>query len=114
MSRSLINIPKGKRYILSIPLGFVLLLVLLRLVIYFPSVQGWLVLKAKNAIEPRIGTTIEIQAVDIALPNKAVLQGVSMLDQQQDTLLKANRIQTGLFQFSVWNLLFSREEVQNA
>ncbi len=86
------------------------LLVLTAILISAPPVQTWLVKKVSTYLSEDIGTRITVKRVSFSLFNRMNLDGVYMEDQQQDTLIYADKIRV-----SITNLFFMREraEVRN-
>jgi hypothetical protein len=110
--RELPKIPKGKRVLFSLPLGILVLLALLRLLIILPPVQSWLVIKASDFLERQLGTEVHLEKVDFALPARAKLLGLKMIDEQGDTLLALDRLESSVLNLSLWRMVFNRDEVQ--
>ncbi|MEL6588742.1 MAG: hypothetical protein AAFQ68_01600, partial [Bacteroidota bacterium] len=112
-SKPLPKIPRSRRVVLSFPLGILVLVALLRIAIVLPPVQSWLVFQAKGFLETRLGTTVELEGVDFALPDRAQLEGLTIYDQQKEKLLQLGELDISVFAFSVWDLIFERDEVQD-
>jgi len=81
------------RWMLRIIAGFIILLLLVMLVLQFPSVQTALVHKVTGAIADRTGTEIGIDRVGIRFPKAISVRGVFAEDLQGDTLIYAEELQ---------------------
>ena len=112
-SKPLPKIPRSHKIVLSFPLGLLVLVGLLRIAIFLPPVQSWMVFQAKGFLENRLGTTVDLEGVDFALPDRAQLEGLTIYDQQAQKMLKLGELDISVFAFSLWDLLFEREEVQD-
>ncbi|MEO1451254.1 MAG: hypothetical protein AAFV07_17115, partial [Bacteroidota bacterium] len=75
-----------------------------------PGVQTWLVKKGRWYLERKIGTPVELTAVKVGLPMDAVLEGVRIDDEQGEALLAIDAVRLHLFNFSLLNYLFQKEE----
>ncbi|MFK7925724.1 MAG: translocation/assembly module TamB domain-containing protein [Bacteroidia bacterium] len=111
--RPLPKLPRSRKLFLSFPLGILVLLGLLRIALFLPAVQSWLVYQAKGFLEERLGARVEITGVDFALPDRAQLEGLTIYDQQDQKWLQLGELDISVFAFSLWDLIFEREEVQN-
>ena len=92
--------------------GLLLLLLLISWLVTVPAVQSFLVRKSSTWLEARIGVPVELQQVDVALPDRAVLRGLSICDQQGQPLLELEELRFGLLNFSLWAYLFDHRAVQ--
>ena len=72
------------------------LLLLLFLFIQVPAVQNYARKKAVSFIQNKIGTSVEIEKLSIALPKLIVLKGIYFEDQNQDTLLAGEIIKVDI------------------
>lgn len=111
--KELPKIPKGKRVLFSIPLGLFVLIGLLRILVFLPPVQSWLIFKARGVLESRLGTEVSLSKVDFALPDRAQFNDLRVMDTEQDTLVHISLFEASLFDISVWDFLFEKDEVQS-
>ncbi|MCU0352649.1 MAG: translocation/assembly module TamB domain-containing protein [Cytophagales bacterium] len=89
--------------------GSVLALVLvLVVVLQFPSVQTRLTGMAADYLQGKIKTRVSVGGVNVAFPKKIVLEGVYVEDQQSDTLIYSRRLAADV---SLWDLLDRRVTV---
>lgn len=70
--------------------GIVLLLFILWLLFKVPSVQNWIADQATAYFSKELDTKVSIDQVEIQLFNKALIKGLYLEDQHQDTLLYAD------------------------
>lgn len=73
------------------------------LLIRQPKIQSWAVQKATQTLEKTLNTTVSIDAVDIDFFKTAVLEGIYIEDQQQDTLFYVNRLGVDIGVFTLLN-----------
>lgn len=94
-----IHLPKFLRVILYILGGLIVFLGILYLLLRTPKVQTFITHKITAQLSDQLGTTVQVKGVDIDFVKKVVLEGIYLEDQQQDTLLYAEklRIDIGLF-----------------
>lgn len=79
--------------------GLIAFLMILYLLLRMPQVQTFITQKITVQLSEQLGTTVQIKGVDIDFVKKVVLEGIYLEDQQQDTLLYAEklRVDIGLF-----------------
>lgn len=94
-----IHLPKFLRVILYIFGGLIIFFVILYLLLRMPQVQTFVTQKITDQLSEQLGTTVRVKGVDIDFVKKVVLEGIYVEDQQQDTLLYAEklRVDVGLF-----------------
>ncbi|MCI4670393.1 MAG: translocation/assembly module TamB [Bacteroidia bacterium] len=89
-------------------LGFIFFLVLITVwSISIPKVQTWLVSQADWILEDRIGTEVELDEVNVALPAKIAFNGLRVKDEQGEMLADIQSMRLSMLNFSLWNYLFS-------
>lgn len=74
-------------------MSVLLLLCTLYLLLKTPAVQSWLGKKVAKAFSAELGTTIEVDRVSFSLLDRLSLNGLLVLDRQNDTLAYANKLQ---------------------
>lgn len=76
------------------------LLLVLLLVLYFvvqtSAFQNWAVTKASRYLSEKTGTTVAIDFINIGLERGLELEGLSIVGQEQDTMLSATSLSIGL------------------
>lgn len=97
------------RTVLWIVGSVIALLLLLIFLIRLPSVQNYIVGKATNYLEHKIGTPVKIGYINITFPKKLVLENVYFEDQSQDTLLAGERLMVDI---NMFKLLKNTVEIQ--
>ena len=93
------RLPKFLRVILYIFGGLIVFLGILYLLLRMPQVQTFITQKITDQLSQQLGTTVRVKGVDIDFVKKVVLEEIYLEDQQQDTLLYAEklRVDIGLF-----------------
>jgi hypothetical protein len=79
-----------------ITIAFLLLLIAAWLLIQTGPVQNWLTRKAAKWLAGELKTEVSVKHVDFALFNKALIEGVLVKDQSNDTLAYIGRLNTNL------------------
>lgn len=74
-----------------------------------PAIQNRLVYFAKDWLQKQLGVPLELAAVDVALPNKAVLEGVAIYDDQGQVLARVEKLKVDVLNFSFWDLLLKEQ-----
>lgn len=77
-------------------LGLLLLLCSIYLLLKTPAVQSWLGKKVARTLSGRLMTRIEVDGVSFSLLDRLSLQGLLVMDRQQDTILYAKKLQLNL------------------
>jgi hypothetical protein len=77
-----------------------------------PAVQSYLVRQTQHWLEKKIGVPVELQRIDVALPDRAVLGGLDVCDQRGLTLLRVKEVRVGLLNFALWQYIFDQTAVQ--
>ncbi|MEM6262629.1 MAG: translocation/assembly module TamB domain-containing protein [Bacteroidota bacterium] len=103
---------KIARYTLITVSAFFLLSLLLVFLISLPPIQSRAVVWAKGLLEKEFETEILLESVDFDLPAKAVLNEVTIYDQQNLEMISVEKLRIDLLTFSLWRFLFQRESVQ--
>lgn len=85
------------------------LLLLISILIQFPSVQNKLVTFGVDYLQQKIGTPVSLGRIEISFPKKIVLKDIVLLDQQNDTLVNAQYIGVDI---SLFGLLKSEVNVK--
>jgi hypothetical protein len=67
--------------------GIVLLLFILWMLFKVPAVQNWIADQATAYLSKELETTVSIDQIEVQLFNKALIKGLYVEDQHQDTLL---------------------------
>lgn len=86
-------------------------LLLISWLITLSSIQSWLVMRARWAMSYLFQTPVEISRVDVGLPSHAILEGMVVLDQQQDTLACIDALRVSVINFTIWDYLFDPTSV---
>lgn len=63
---------------------------------YVPGVQSWLAGTAASALSHKLGTEVSIGRVTLGMFNRVILDDLIIKDQQQDDLLRVNRLSVRL------------------
>ena len=85
----------------------IIFLGLIYVLIQIPSVQTFITKKVTDQLSTQLGTEVSIEGVDIDFFKKIVVEGVYLEDQQQDTLLYAEKLRADIGVFA----LFGKEIV---
>lgn len=80
------------RILAIVIISIILLNIILFLVFSIPSVQNYAANVALNKLKPILGTELSIDGIRIKLFNRVQLDGIYVEDQQQDTLLYADKL----------------------
>ena len=67
-----------------------------------PRVQTRIVAGIQQLIQKRLGAAVEVEQVDLAIPSKIVLRGLSMEDDQQEEFVSINELQLDILSLSFW------------
>lgn len=76
--------------------GFIALYFILMTLIYLPPFQHWMGSKASHAIGGALGTSVSVGSIQLGLPNRIIIDNVTILDQQQKKMLRIGRLSTKL------------------
>lgn len=76
--------------------GFIALYFILMTLIYLPPFQQWMGSKASRAIGDALGTSVSVGSIQLGLPNRIIIDNVTILDQQQKKMLRIGRLSTKL------------------
>ena len=87
------RILRALAWLIALP---IILLALALALLYLPVTQDLLRGKAERALAKKIGTPVRLRHLALRFPIGLTLEGLSVQDQQGDTLLYAERIRTGL------------------
>ncbi len=82
-------------------------------VISHPRVQKRTVEIAQRIISSELGAEVNIESVDIGLPNKLILKRVSLEDKKGDQLAKIGKLKLDVLSFTVWNWIILPLETQH-
>ncbi len=106
-------IKKVRKWILYVILGFLLLGTGLYIALQFSSVQNYLKDKALVLISEKYQADWSIGTIQIDFFDEVVLEDILFLDQQNDTLLMANRLHVDISLFSIFskNIHLDRIEI---
>lgn len=104
------------RYIRNVFIGIVILSLflfgLLWGLLQIPSVQQWTVHQITEILENQFQSEVRIERVDIDFFKTAVLEGIYIEDQQQDTLLYANRLAVNIGLISLTQQVIALDQVE--
>jgi hypothetical protein len=64
--------------------------------IYIPPFQNWLGERIASSIGEQLHTTAHIKGIQISFPNRMIIDGVSILDQNSKEMLRIGRLSTKL------------------
>lgn len=98
-------------------LGFFTLLVIISILLAFPPVQTYIAQKAATYFSEKMGITVTIDKIGISLISRKVhFKELTVLDHHQDTLLRAEKLSTGiaLLNLSESNVELGETKLQNA
>lgn len=98
MKKIVLKVLKIVGWVLASILFLVILVVIL---IQFPSVQNFAKDKAVAYLEKKIGTKVEVDDLRISFPKRIVLKGIYFEDQNHDTLLAAKEIRVDIALFGL-------------
>lgn len=101
------NIPKFFRILIYFFGGLLVLVGILYFLLRTPKVQTFITQKITTQLSDQLQTKLSIEGVDIDFFKKVVLEGIYLEDQQQDTLLYADRLRADIGIFA----LFGKEIV---
>src|SRR5438309_6789769 len=87
---------KTARVLLKIILFLFLFVILLLLLLLTPPVQRFAASKAKNYLEKKLRTKVQIGGVSIGLPNRVALNNIYIEDKTKDTLVYGGSIKTDI------------------
>src|SRR5699024_2103127 len=76
-----------------------------------PKVQTFITQKITTQLSEQLNTTISIKGVDIDFIKKVVLEGIYLEDQQQDTLLYADRLRVDIGLFALFGKKIVLDEI---
>ncbi|WP_454801597.1 translocation/assembly module TamB domain-containing protein [Mucilaginibacter phyllosphaerae] len=96
-------IKKVLKIALSIVLIILLLVSITLLLFQYKPVQTWAAKKATAYLSKELGTTVDIKGLYIKPFSSVVLEGLYILDKQQDTLLSTPKLAVELSGFSIFN-----------
>ncbi|MBC7401266.1 MAG: hypothetical protein H7289_15110, partial [Mucilaginibacter sp.] len=96
-------IKKVLKIALSIVLIILLLISITLLLFQYKPVQTWAAKKATAYLSKELHTTINIKSLYIKPFSSVVLEGLYILDKQQDTLLNTPKLSVELSGFSIFN-----------
>lgn len=99
--RTVVNIVKWTT--ISLLLLFCILFLLLKT----PAVQSWLGKQVAKTLSKELGTRIEVDGVSFSLLDRFALNGLLVMDRQQDTILYAEQLQLSL---SDW--FFTKDSIE--
>ncbi len=77
--------------------------------IQYEPVQTWAAKKATSYLSKELKTTVDIKRLKIVPFSSVVLEGLYILDKQQDTLLSTPKLAVELTSFSVFNSIKKKE-----
>ena len=60
--------------------------------LHIPAVQGWLGAQTARALSQKLGTEVKVGRVNVGLPNRVVVDDLSIVDQQGQPMLSAGRL----------------------
>lgn len=99
------------RAILWIFGGLITLLFLLIFLIRLPTIQNFLVERATEYLEGKIGTPVSIGYVSITFPKKIVLERIYFEDQNRDTLIAGDKLLLDIDMFKLLNNTIAIQEI---
>ncbi|MEM9720847.1 MAG: hypothetical protein AAGA10_16410, partial [Bacteroidota bacterium] len=74
-----------------------------------PDIQYRLVQGLQQFIYKQTGANVEIEQVQLAIPNRIVLRGVEMQDELHKPLLRINELKLDILSFSLWRWIRGEE-----
>lgn len=107
------NYPKiVLRWLLYLFSAIILLIIALYFAIQLPSVQSWGVKKVTAYFQKEWNTSVEIERFRLSLKDFLILEGVSIEDQQGESLIEIGELKTG-FDTNILNVFRSRLKLQD-
>ncbi|MEM9934953.1 MAG: translocation/assembly module TamB domain-containing protein [Bacteroidota bacterium] len=92
--------------------GTFLLGILASFAVSLPPVQNRLVRLAQFILQRELGAKVVVREVDLGLPTHAILEGVSVYDQQGQEAIYLGEFRLNALTFSLASFIFNREESQ--
>ncbi len=86
------------RVTLRLLLLLLVILIAVTLALQIPAVQRWAIRQTNQQVSALLGTEFAVEAIHIIPFTKVSLDGVHLLDQRGDTLLKTQQLNVTLFQ----------------
>jgi len=89
------------RILLRILVALFGIMVIITLLLNIPAIQTYLTSRISTYLEKKLETTVQVEAVRIALPKTVVLNGVYFEDQNKDTLLYLGELSVNVSLFGL-------------
>ena len=96
MNKIVSILKKTLKVVLWVLISFVLIFILIALLIQIPAVQTKLTNYAVSYVTGKTHTKAEFQKISISFPKSAVIKGLYLEDNKQDTLLYAGEVKINL------------------
>ena len=94
--------------------GLLLLFQATLVILALPPVQNRLVQAVRQYFSNKWGVRIDLARIDVALPAKAVLEGLVIYTPENQELIRLEALRMNVLDFDLWNYLFAEKEEDQA
>lgn len=81
---------------------FLMFFSLLGMALSLPRIQNRLVQEVQKILQRQLGVVVQVEQVDVSLPSKVVLRGLSMEDDLGEEFVSINELKLDILSLSLW------------